>query len=81
MAEILFFGRLSDLSGPLVMDLPREVKTTDDLRQWLSKTYPALTAALEQSTNRVAVNKVMITQTMAITNADEIAFMSPLSGG
>jgi len=81
MAEILFFGRLSDLSGPLVMDLPREVKTTDDLRQWLSKTYPALTAALEQNTNRVAVNKIMITQTMAITNADEIAFMSPLSGG
>jgi len=81
MAEILFFGSLSDLSGPLALDLPREVKTTDDLRLWLSKTYPALTAALAKKTNRIAVNKVMITQTVAITNTDEIAFMSPLSGG
>lgn len=81
MAKILFFGRLSELSRPLDIDLPAGIETTDALKLWLSQTYPNLKTALAQSGIRVAVNKHMATTIMPIANADEIAFMSPLSGG
>jgi molybdopterin converting factor small subunit len=81
MAVILFFGRLSDLSGPLDVTLPNDVKTSADLIKWLSETYPVLKMALAQTGNRLAVNQRMTRDIVPIANTDEIAFMSPLSGG
>jgi len=81
MARILFFGRLSDLSGPLDVDWPQDVKTVDALRTWLGQEYPALTTSLVRAGNRIAVNHVMASGETPIKPTDEIAFMSPLSGG
>lgn len=81
MAVILFFGRLSELSDPLNVDIPASVKTADDLTLWLGETYPALKTTLGQAGNRIAINHMMALGTDSVTHADEIAFMSPLSGG
>ena len=81
MARVLFFGRLSDASDALDINLPATVKTTDDLKVWLGEQRPALKTILNHNGNKIAVNKVMIHACVDITDTDEIAFMSPLSGG
>ncbi len=81
MAKLLFFGRFSDIAPARDIDLPESIKDSDALVAWLSKTDAALAAQFARSGNRIAVNKVMISENAAITNSDEIAFMSALSGG
>lgn len=81
MATILFFGRLSDASRNLKMNLPESVKTTDHLVAWLGDNNAALKTQLENPGNRIAVNKEIIKQAVPVSDTDEIAFMSPLSGG
>ncbi|MEE9346967.1 MAG: MoaD/ThiS family protein [Robiginitomaculum sp.] len=81
MATILFFGKLSDVSGALTVDLPQDVRSGAALKKWLGGRDAALQAALEQAGVSMAVNQQMALGDVAISNDDEIAFMSALSGG
>ena len=81
MIEILFFGRLGDASKTLRADLPAGVSDTDGLTKWLSEQNSALGSELEKAGNRIAVNKTIISENSAVKEGDEIAYMSPLSGG
>ncbi len=81
MIEILFFGRLGDASEALRVELPDGVVDTDGLTIWLSAKNPSLAAELQKSGNRIAVNKTIIAQNKSLKRGDEIAYMSPLSGG
>jgi len=81
MIEILFFGRLGDASETLRADLPAGVSDTDSLTKWLSEQNSALGSELEKAGNRIAVNKTIISENSSIKKGDEIAYMSPLSGG
>lgn len=63
------------------MALPDGVNDTDSLLNWLADDDADLGAALARSGNRVAVNAVFVTDNTPIKDGDEIAFMSPLSGG
>lgn len=81
MIEILFFGRLGDASETLRVTLPEGVGDTDGLTQWLSQRNPALGKELGKVGNRVAVNKAIIAENIPLKDGDEIAYMSPLSGG
>ena len=79
--DILFFGRLGDTAQAMSIDCPAGVMDTDDLSVWLSKGNPALAAELAKPGNRIAVNQQLIIENTAVSEGDEIAFMSPLSGG
>jgi molybdopterin converting factor small subunit len=81
MATLLFLGQLSDVSHTLEVDIPNNVTTTDELTSWLGENNPSLRVALERPGKRVAVNKTFIVSSCPINNTDEIAYMSPLSGG
>jgi len=81
MIEILFFGRLGDASQTLRVELSEGVSDTDGLTAWLSAQNSALAVELEKAGNRVAVNKTIISENTSLKDGDEIAFMSPLSGG
>lgn len=81
MIEILFFGRLGDASETLHMELPQGISDTDGLTKWLSAENVILGAELGKSGNRVAVNKTIISENTPLKEGDEIAYMSPLSGG
>lgn len=81
MAKILFFGRFSDLSPPLDMPLPDGVSDVDSLSAWLGTTVEGFAHLSEQSGAHVAVNKSVVLGNMDISDVDEIAFMSALSGG
>jgi len=81
MIEILFFGRLGDASETLRIALPDGVGDTDGLTEWLSKENSALGIELAKAGNRLAVNKTIMTDNAPLKEGDEIAYMSPLSGG
>lgn len=79
--DILFFGRLGDVSPNISTPLPDGVSDTDSLSLWLSGGNEALAQELAKTGNRIAVNKAIISENTALSNDDEVAFMSPLSGG
>lgn len=81
MAKILFFGRFSDLSGPLEIDLPKDVDDKKKLAIYLSAFISGFVEMVEQPDTRISVNMMVAQNEVAIKNEDEIAFMSALSGG
>lgn len=82
MARILYFGRLSDLTGAAeeTVALPDTVSTAGELRQFLDLRFEANGALLEP-TVRIAINNELCFDTTAVTETDEIAFMPPVGGG
>jgi len=81
MITVLFFGRLGDASETLRMALPTAVSDTDGLTTWLMEYNSTLETELKKAGNRIVVNKAIITQNTPLNEGDEIAYMSPLSGG
>lgn len=83
MTRILFFGRIGDLAGCREMhcEMPAEVTTLAALRTWLIEREPMLAEGILSPSIRVAVNQAFTPHDAPIQDPDEIAFMSPLSGG
>ena len=83
MAQFLFFGRFKDVSGDLAMDLPRAILSREELVEWLSASLDGFSAEWQRPGARMAVNKALVIEStpLNITDEDEIAFMSALSGG
>lgn len=82
MATLLYFGRLSDVTGILSeeVQLPKEICTAGDLRLWLDQRFEASGTLLEP-TVRIAVNSEISFDADPVRNGDEIAFMPPVGGG
>ena len=82
MAEILFFGRMGDVSGQMSerVSLPETIETVTDLRRWMENRFDQ-TGAFEDPTVRVAVNNAIVTENFRVSDSDEIAFMPPVGGG
>lgn len=81
MAKILFFGRFSDLSGPLEIELPKDVEDKKTLASYLSTLISGFGELAERPDTRISVNMMVSPNEVEIKNDDEIAFMSALSGG
>ena len=81
MARLMFFGRFSDIISSSEMDLPDGIKSTEQLTRWLSNRYEGFQDTYARSGTRIAVNQMMVTENTDISNEDEIAYMSALSGG
>ena len=82
MAKILYFGRLSDISGATEesLDLPENISTAGDLRRFLDLRFEAGGVLLEP-TVRIAVNNELCFDETSLSDSDEIAFMPPVGGG
>ena len=82
MAQILYFGRLVDVTQKPneTLDIPTGISTTTQLRTWLDARLNTADALLEP-TVRLAVNNEIVNDPHPITNQDEIAFMPPVGGG
>ncbi len=82
MATLLYFGRLSDVTGKPSeeLQLPDEVSTAGELRLWLDQRFEANGTLLEP-TVRIAVNSEISFDADPIRDCDEIAFMPPVGGG
>ena len=82
MVKVIYFGRLSDVTGTNqeTLDLPDDVTTAGALRNWLDLRFDADGALLEP-TVRIAINSEISFDETPIGNASEIAFMPPVGGG
>jgi len=81
MAVILFFGRFSDLSDRLEIELPETVTDKASLTAFLSGQIDGFAELAAKPDTRISVNMRVSMNPVPITNADEIAYMSALSGG
>jgi sulfur-carrier protein len=82
MAQVLYLGKLGDLAGrpSETFSLPPEISNAGALRIWLDDTR-GLGGALKQRTVRIAVNAVIVADSYAIAEGDEVAFLPPVGGG
>lgn len=82
MTKIIYFGRLSDVTGKTEerLELPDHIETAGALRSWLDLRFEAEGALLEPSV-RMAVDSEIIFDDEPLAQADEIAFMPPVGGG
>lgn len=82
MAKLLYFGRMSDLTGMTEEErtLPNDVTTAGALRTWLDHRFEAAGALLEP-TVQIAINNQLSFDTDHVSSDDEIAIMPPVGGG
>ena len=82
MVRVIYFGRLSDVNGTTeeMLDIPKNVETAHDLRNWLDLRFEANGALLEP-TVRIAINSEIVVDASRLGDAREIAFMPPVGGG
>jgi len=59
MAKILFFGRFSDLSGPLNIELPNGVTDKPSLTAHISKLLPGFAELAALPDTRISVNMMV----------------------
>jgi sulfur-carrier protein len=82
--KILYFAWVREKIGKAeeVVDLPAGVATVADLVAWLTKRGPEYSEAFARpGVVRVAVNQTHVQPTASITDAREIAFFPPVTGG
>jgi molybdopterin converting factor subunit 1 len=81
--QVLLFGRLKDAFGAASIPLPAGVATAADLRARLMTDNPDLATLLRAQSVRIAVNQTLVADeaAQAVSAADEIALLPPLSGG
>ena len=76
----LFFAQCSDIVGSREMDLEMAGGSTgQDLMDQLAREYPAL-KALERSI-MLSVNQEYVEREQLLADGDEIALITPVSGG
>lgn len=82
MHKILYFGRLSDVTGLTEerLDLPSDITTAGELRTWLDLRFQSEGALLDP-TVRIAIDSEITLDGTPIGEATEIAFMPPVGGG
>jgi len=82
MAELLYFGRLTDVTGTETerVALPNEVTDTLVLRTWL-EAERGWDGVLTDPTVRIAINDEIVSDPSAIQDGDRIAFLPPVGGG
>lgn len=81
--RIIFFGRLREAAGrpALDMELPPDVRSGADLVKLLAARDPAVGAALSHPSVKIVVDQAIGSAATDISNAREIAFLPPYSGG
>jgi len=79
--HVLYFASLKEAlgTGAEHLELPGEVSTVGQLRDWLVGQGRAVLATAKNL--RCAVNQDMVKLDAAIKDGDEIAFFPPVTGG
>lgn len=82
MQTVLFFGKLTDVTGVLKLSspLPETVATTHDLRLWLNTHFDTSDTFTDPSI-RMALDGEIAHEPANLNGATEIALMPPVGGG
>lgn len=77
-----FFGKLGELIGRQIeLDTPSDVRTVDELKQWLSTAYPAAASEFSAARLKAAIDDVMVPGSTEFADAHHVEFFPPVSGG
>lgn len=79
MARVLMFGRLADVAGWRERTVAADRLSV--LRSAIGERQPELARALKADTVSVIVNDVLTRGDAPVADADEVAFLPPMSGG
>lgn len=80
MARLLFLGHLEDVAGQEELTLPLPQDTS--LADLLAMLPKDLAAALEEPKVKIALNgEIVSPEGLMVSEADELAFLPPVSGG
>ncbi|MHA1164458.1 MAG: molybdopterin converting factor subunit 1 [Alphaproteobacteria bacterium] len=82
--KLLYFAWVREKTGlgEEVVDVPEGVASIADLIGWLKTRGPEYEAAFEQSgVIRTAIDQTHVAHDADVTNAREIAFFPPVTGG
>ncbi len=80
MAKLLFLGQLEDIAGAPDLTVPLQGPTT--LADILLMLPPILGDALSGPKVKLALNGTLVTSAdLILIDADELAFLPPVSGG
>jgi len=79
----MFFGPLKDLMGygQTEIDLPASISTRAALVDFLAQGNTHMSEALNAPTVRIIINNEIAVDDGDLSNAQELAFLPPLSGG
>jgi len=83
MVKLMFFGPLKDVMGygETHIDLPRSVTSRESLIDFLAEGNIHISDELNAPTVRLVINNEVAVQDGDISEATELAFLPPLSGG
>ena len=78
--QVLYFASLKEALGRSVesVDLPADIRTTGQLRDWLAIDRPAL---ISLRNLRCAVDPEMVDFSAELRDGVEVAFFTPVTGG
>ncbi|PRH87340.1 molybdopterin converting factor subunit 1 [Labrys okinawensis] len=82
--KLIYFAWLRERIGvpEEEVDLPAEVRTVEDLMQWLSERSEAHAHAFEnRKIIRAAIDRRHVKPAAPVAGAGEIAFFPPMTGG
>jgi len=82
--KLLYFAWVREKTGcgEEMVDLPDNVRTVSDLMNWLKTRGPEYEAAFEKSdVIRAAIDQTHVNHNTPVTQAREIAFFPPVTGG
>lgn len=79
MARVLMFGRLADIAGWRERIVAADRLSA--LRSAIGERQPELARALDADAVSVIVNDVLTRGDTPVADADEVAFLPPMSGG
>jgi molybdopterin synthase sulfur carrier subunit len=81
--ELRLFAALREDLGVSheTVEVPADVRTVADARHFLGKRSPQWQAALSSSRVRVAVNRRLANDATQLSDACELAFFPPVTGG
>jgi molybdopterin synthase sulfur carrier subunit len=81
VTRVLLFGRLRDVAGWREREIDPIPATVSGLRAFLTAEDAALGEALAAKGVKVAVDKVVVREDVALAPGNEVAFLPPMSGG
>ena len=84
MVRLVFLGKFGEMAPAALAEiaLPKDVRTLDDLKRWVTRQQPVLGEAMAATRTRLIVNQCVAHDlSQPVADGDEIAFLPPMSGG
>jgi molybdopterin converting factor small subunit len=84
LVRLVFLGKFGEVAPAALGEvaLPGNVRTLQDLKDWVARQQPLLGEAMAATRTRLIVNQCVAHDlSQPVADGDEVAFLPPMSGG